>query len=694
MSTYKYRKLFSYIALAVFLAISVLAWQHYEKSAMEREEHRYTEYVNSIVKEITERLDKHKMILRGGAGVFHSSEEVAREEWLAYYQYQQVSTLYPGIQGVAFSRVVQSQDLEQHIEDIRAEGFSDYMVWPEGGRDLYAPIVFIEPFDEQNQYYLGYDLFSKAGLRTVMEQAQNTCEASMSGMVSLMEETGEGTQPGFLMFVPVYAQGMPLNSLEERRETLEGYVFGTYFMNELMQGIFADPMHNIDFYIYDGPEASPEALMYYSHVSLDAPGNERKPLFTSQKTLDMFGHQWTMVFETTPVFEAAVDQYTPKGILAAGLLISLLLFFYLRTLETTGDRAHSLAQKMTSNLKESEEKYRLLTENITDVIWIVDLEGRFTYISPAIEKLLGFTPEEIMDMPMHEYIVREDYDALMARLAEELAKPPAERAHTIFMQACYKTKDNRLVYVELNALWTKDGQGNVNGVQGSTRDITERKQLEENIIESRKMYQSVVDTQQEMICRYLPDTTITFVNDAYCKAFGKKRSELLGKKYLMFIPHESHEEELVSLKRLSLAHPSDTREFEVTFPDGSTVWQQWIDVSVFDESGELIEIQGTGHDITGRKQAEDEAHRQAQRAKALLRIASHLNAELELDKVKSIICEEACSTLHMQMSAYLRYDSNTQLFHLAASSGLPKEVARTLEPLSQNGIDTLLNKLA
>ncbi|MDO9579477.1 MAG: CHASE domain-containing protein, partial [Bacteroidales bacterium] len=318
MSTYKYRKLLSYITLAVLLTISVLTWQHYEKTAMEREERRYNEYVNSVVEDVTERLDKHKMILRGGAGLFSASEEVTREEWLAYYQYQQVSTLYPGIQGIAFSKVVQSPELEQHIEEIRAEDFSDYMIWPEGEHDLYVPVVFIEPFDEQNQYYLGYDLFSEAVLRTVMERAQNTGEASMSDMVSLMDETGEGTQPGFLMFVPVYAQGMPLNSPEERRETLEGYVFGTYFMDELMQGIFPDPMHHIDFHIYDGSEASPEALMYYSHVSLDAPGNERRPLFTSQKNLDMFGHQWTIVLETTPVFEAAVDQYTPKGILAAG----------------------------------------------------------------------------------------------------------------------------------------------------------------------------------------------------------------------------------------------------------------------------------------------------------------------------------------------------------------------------------------
>ena len=96
--------------------------------------------------------------------------------------------------------------------------------------------------------------------------------------------------------------------------------------------------------------------------------------------------------------------------------------------------------------------------------------------------------------------------------------------------------------------------------------------------------------------------------------------------------------------------------------------------------------------ILERKKAEDEASHQAQRAKALLRIAARLNAELDIDKVRNIVCEESVSALHMQMSAYLRYDSITQLYQLAASSGLTEEAARAFEPLSQDDIEMLLSK--
>ncbi len=133
---------------------------------------------------------------------------------------------------------------------------------------------------------------------------------------------------------------------------------------------------------------------------------------------------------------------------------------------------------LLETLKQSEEKYRYLAENLTDVIWTVDLEGNLTYISPVIEELIGFTPEEVMAMAIRDYVVQEDYDAMMALLSEELAKSPAERKRFASIQARYRTKDNRLVHVELNSSWILDEQGNAAGVQGTTRDITDRKKYE------------------------------------------------------------------------------------------------------------------------------------------------------------------------------------------------------------------------
>ncbi|MDZ4132393.1 MAG: CHASE domain-containing protein, partial [Dethiobacteria bacterium] len=317
---------------------------------MQREENRFFHSVNHVQNDLIDRIHRYEMVLQGGAGLFAASEEVTRNEWQAYCEYQQTVELYPGVQGVGFAKVIQPPDLASHLEEIRAEGFPGYRVWPEGDRDLYTAIIFLEPFDERNQRAFGFDMLSEPVRRAAMEQARDSGVASISGKVTLVQETGEDVQPGFLMYVPVYAKGLPLETPENREIAIEGYVYAPFRMNDLIQNIFPDPNFAIDFEIYDGIEISSETLLFDSHIS----SVKYRSMFTSQVALDLYGSQWTIVFHSMPLFESAVDRVAPKGILAAGILFSFLFFFYLRTLQITVDHTRAL----NLALQESEEKYR------------------------------------------------------------------------------------------------------------------------------------------------------------------------------------------------------------------------------------------------------------------------------------------------------------------------------------------------
>jgi len=131
LKAFNYKKLLPYLVLAILLALSILAWQFYENTTLAKEKRRYNEYVDRVIDNTTERLHQYEMILLGGAGVFFASDEVTQEGWQAYYQYQQVGTFFPGIQGIVFSKVVWPSELAQHIEEIRVEGFPDYSVGPD-----------------------------------------------------------------------------------------------------------------------------------------------------------------------------------------------------------------------------------------------------------------------------------------------------------------------------------------------------------------------------------------------------------------------------------------------------------------------------------------------------------------------------------------------------------------------------------
>ncbi|MEZ0259018.1 MAG: PAS domain S-box protein, partial [Chthoniobacter sp.] len=139
----------------------------------------------------------------------------------------------------------------------------------------------------------------------------------------------------------------------------------------------------------------------------------------------------------------------------------------------------------------------------------------------------------------------------------------------------------------------------------------ERQHFSENLRLNEERYRAVVESQTELVCRYKADTTLTFANEAYCRFFGKKREELLGRSFLVLIPEESHPAVLQTTREMIETKQGTTLEHQVLRPDGSIGWMQWDDYPTYNEQGELQELQGIGRDITDRRQAQ-EALRQSE----------------------------------------------------------------------------------
>ncbi|MEE9910827.1 MAG: PAS domain S-box protein [Deltaproteobacteria bacterium] len=130
-------------------------------------------------------------------------------------------------------------------------------------------------------------------------------------------------------------------------------------------------------------------------------------------------------------------------------------------------------------LRNSERKYRFIADNSSDVIWTMNLEGRFTYVSPSVEDLTGFTAEEVMAIGIDQYLYEKDVPWVMAEIFQELAKPPDLRSERRIVETRQYRKDGSLLDIEVSTTWLYDSHGEIVGLQGSTRDITERKKMEE-----------------------------------------------------------------------------------------------------------------------------------------------------------------------------------------------------------------------
>jgi PAS domain S-box-containing protein len=136
------------------------------------------------------------------------------------------------------------------------------------------------------------------------------------------------------------------------------------------------------------------------------------------------------------------------------------------------------------------------------------------------------------------------------------------------------------------------------------RDITERKRAEEALRRTEAQYRAVVESQTELICRYKADGTFTFINEAYCRYFGKKPEELIGH-HFMPLPPGDRENVRKKLASISPDNPTITYEQRVIPSPGEVRWQEWTDRGIFDDKLRLVEYQSVGRDITERKRAED-----------------------------------------------------------------------------------------
>ncbi|MEJ2655677.1 MAG: PAS domain S-box protein [Desulfobacterales bacterium] len=183
-------------------------------------------------------------------------------------------------------------------------------------------------------------------------------------------------------------------------------------------------------------------------------------------------------------------------------------------------------------LRKSEEKFRFLAEKMTDIVWTLDRNFQTTYVSPSIEKVLGFTPEERKQQSLEEMITPASLQKVQAMFIEELQRDEennvdSDRSITIEIE--YYRKDGSTVWLEniVNAI--RDPGGTVVGMHGVSRDITERKQAEEALRESESKFRNLFDLSPQAIAlSEIKTGKVVDVNNKFCELTKYAKEEILG----------------------------------------------------------------------------------------------------------------------------------------------------------------------
>ena len=313
--------------LIALLCATILAWHVVKGSSSSKIKERFELQADYLVDLIEVRFNTYEQVLRGGVGLFHSSDSVSRDEWKTYIDVLSLDDYFPGFLAVGYSEWIGGVDNIPLFEKrLQSEGLDVFSVRPrEPQRENYTAVTYLEPFNERSQKAVGYDMFSNEVRRTAMQSAIDTGKAALTGRVDLVQEKSDNWQAGLLLYLPVYANEDQPQNVKGRRNQLVGFVYSAFRAGDLMEGLLKGDIYSIGFKVYDQDASSENSLLYDGHKAMGLADLSDTARYTTSRKLTVAGRQWTIQVASTPVFELTYETNTAAAVLSIGILLSLLI---------------------------------------------------------------------------------------------------------------------------------------------------------------------------------------------------------------------------------------------------------------------------------------------------------------------------------------------------------------------------------
>lgn len=282
-------------------------------------------------------------------------------------------------------------------------------------------------------------------------------------------------------------------------------------------------------------------------------------------------------------------------------------------------QTHCILQDITNQkaaeaaLIESENKYRNITENMSDVVWQADLNLKTTYVSPSVEKLLGESTEEHMKRRLEEKFPEQTLKKVHSLLYEEIERekdPKTNKNRSRTIEVEHFKADGTIVWIEMNLSFIRDTKGNIVGFQGVSRDITQRKLAELALEESERSKSVLLSNLPGMAyrCNYDREWTMQFVSAGSVELTGYTPESLINNKDLSYndlISPEYHDLLWIKWEQFLSKKLPFEYEYEIITAAGERKWVLEMGQGIYYDNGEVEALEGIILDISDRKQMED-----------------------------------------------------------------------------------------
>src|SRR2546425_1662656 len=623
------------LGACVSIVLYLVIRDNVESAAEERFDHQVSEAKQIIERRILSYAD----VLYGARALFAANDSVSRIQFHRFVESLDLKGRFPGFDSMNYAVYIRAKDKQRFIEAVRRDtsfaprGYPQFEIKPPGDRREYYVLVYVEPM-AGFEFAFGLDIGAnpavissdQQAMATLQNSGRDTGDLTASGLPIRIKAAKDYI--GLAMRLPVYRNGIPLDTVEERRAAYLGSIGAGFNVKNLMAGVLdKKTMQHMRFRVY-GPaidrlapnSSNIERLLFDSNQPIEgaparSPMGDRDPSLARVVPMKIAGRTWEIHFSAPK--NALIDhsdRLFPSTVLLGGLLSSLFLFGMLYSTSLSRNRALKLAAQMTKDLRETEERFRLIAENASDLIVLIDPQGRRVYVNPAYGRLFG------------------DYKELVGTDAfQEMHPEDMEQARKAFFDTVHDGQNRdvefrfllpsgEIRWVESNRSAVFDSHGRVAHVVAVARDVTEQRRTEEALRARDVQLQEAQALANLGSWEWDVRTNSRRWSDQLARIFGLRHDEVPST-FDGFYPlvHPEDRERTAKIANEALRSGTDyENQFRIVRPDGviRTVHNQArVDR---DESGSPVRVIGVCQDITERKLAEEQVRASQERFRMMV----------------------------------------------------------------------------
>lgn len=625
------------LSLIVPLGVTFYAWKLTSEITFERNHAAFETLAEDSAHALRDRLESYKRSLDGGAGLFAASETVSLDEWRTYVDELDIERTLPGINGIGYIEPIGLGDVASFEARMQLEGVPEFAVHPDTpSPDVFA-ITFIEPL-APNRKALGLNIAFEDNRRNGAAAARDTGKATITKRIFLVQDSTRSA--GFLLLRPLYRNGARLDSVAARRQAFRGWIYAPFISNRFLGELTSSQGTNLHLTVYDGEVADGDQLIFSSKAgdSTAAPA-----AYKITKVISAMEQRWTVVWESTPAFEASVTRGEPLLVLLGGIVLSALFgALQISYLRREASIRRTVALK-TREIAAREHENRSIVDTAVVAIILLDRNGEVRSANRATELIFGFPADEVVGGPIARLLDGFDASSLAQFHKRGEQEPETDRLPNL-VEARRKDGAELFLDVQLNDWFTEAGELRYTAI---IRDVTVQRRVTLALEEAEKRWNFALEGASIGVFDIDLTRGTSFVSDTWKSMLGFDRREEIDaqREWLSRI----HPDDIATVKAADDAcmegwAPRSQSEYRIRREDGQWIWLR-SDAIVIERAsdGTALRMIGTQTEITELKSAEAAMRASEEKLRSAIEHAPVGMALVDLDgrwfRVNEALCK-------------------------------------------------------